>query len=158
MEKVTIVSRHPGLVAWLARKGITGEVIPHVTDSNQIRGRHVFGALPLHLAAKAASVTSVDIPGLPAEKRGQDLSPEEMDLFGATMASYTVARVDLPAPEGMVVQTVLSQDEWSVTERYAFPKGFAIWNGQTFPDVLARAKEKGVPLFYEVFGEWEKVN
>lgn len=88
-----IVTRHKGLVEWLARHGITGETIDHVSDPAQIRGRRVVGNLPLHLAAEATSITTVDMPDLPADKRGQDLTPEEMDSFGATLARYAVVRL-----------------------------------------------------------------
>jgi len=84
-----IVTRHTGLVAWLAQHGISGNVVDHATASD-VRGKHVIGALPLHLAALAAKVTVVDMPNLPAEKRGQDLTPDEMDSAGAALKSYQV--------------------------------------------------------------------
>lgn len=92
MEKYVIITRHSGLVEWLARKGITGEVIAQAT-AEDVRGKDVVGILPLHLAAEANSISTVDMPRLPAEKRGQDLSPEEMDSFGATLTRYKVERV-----------------------------------------------------------------
>ena len=70
MEVETIiVTRHPGLVEWLARKGITGEVKASVT-SEEIKGKHVVGALPAHIAQYAAYMTSVDYM-CPFEKRGE---------------------------------------------------------------------------------------
>ncbi len=90
-----IVTRHGGLVEWLARHGIAGEVIPHVSDSAQVRGRHVIGALPLYLAAEAASVTVIDLPLLTPEQRGKDLTPEEMDAAGAALKSYVVQTVQM---------------------------------------------------------------
>jgi len=85
-----IVTRHAGLVEWLTRRGITGEVIQHVTSPALVAGRDVIGALPLHLAAEAASVTVVDMPLLTPEQRGKDLTPEEMDEAGATLRRYVV--------------------------------------------------------------------
>jgi putative CRISPR-associated protein (TIGR02620 family) len=90
--EVVIVTRHNGLVAWLAYHGIEGQVITHAS-LDQIRGKHVYGALPLHLAAEAASVTVVDLPDLPSEKRGQELSPSEMDVYGASLVTYRVEKV-----------------------------------------------------------------
>jgi len=85
-----IVTRHAGAVAWLAQHGIDGDVITHVTDQAQIAGRVVVGALPLHLAVHAARVGSIDMPGLTADQRGQDLTPAEMDAAGASVQWYTV--------------------------------------------------------------------
>ena len=84
-----IVTRHRGLVEWLRRKGIEGEVIAHATEDD-VRGKDVIGNLPLHLANVALSVTVVDMPYLPPELRGQDLSPEQMDEAGATLRRYVV--------------------------------------------------------------------
>jgi putative CRISPR-associated protein (TIGR02620 family) len=87
-----IVTRHKGLVEWLKLHGIAGEVVEHVTTPEQISGKNVVGVLPLNLAALAATITTVDM-ALPAEKRGVDLTPEEMDSFGATMNKYRVMKV-----------------------------------------------------------------
>ena len=93
MSEVVIVSRHAGAVAWLAERGITGEVIAHVADPAQIAGKAVIGNLPLHLAALAERVGSIDMPGLTPAQRGQDLSPEEMDEAGAALSWYDVRAV-----------------------------------------------------------------
>lgn len=67
MEKETvIVTRHAAFVEYLREIGAVPRdafVIPHVTPE-RIRGRHVAGSLPLHLAALAASVIHVPL-GLP---------------------------------------------------------------------------------------------
>lgn len=86
-----IVTRHSGAVEWLRRRGITGEVISHATEE-AVRGRRVFGVLPLALAAEAAEVWSIDLPGLRADQRGVDLTPEEMDDAGASLRGYVVRR------------------------------------------------------------------
>lgn len=87
---MVIVTRHAGAVEWLRRQGIVGDVIRHVSDAAQISGRVVIGALPLHLAAEAERVGSIDLPGLTTDMRGKDLSPEEMDIAGATLRWYVV--------------------------------------------------------------------
>ena len=84
-----IVTRHAGLVEWLALHGVEGQVITQASPDD-VRGRHVVGVLPLHLAVLAASVTVVDMPRLTAEQRGKDLTPAEMDEAGATMRRYIV--------------------------------------------------------------------
>lgn len=86
-----IVTRHAGLVEWLAQRGIMGEVIAHATPE-QVGGRHVVGALPMHLAALAASVTVVDLPGLTPDQRGKDLTPAEMDAASASLTRYVVSK------------------------------------------------------------------
>lgn len=90
--RVIIVSRHAGTIEWLRERGITGEVIAHVSDPSQVTGKIVVGNLPLHLAAQAFAVAAIDMPNLPAEKRGQDLTPNEMDEFGARLSVYRVTR------------------------------------------------------------------
>jgi len=69
---VVIVTRHQGLVDWLAQRGIVGDVIAHATPDD-VRGKDVIGNLPLHLAAVAKSVTVVDMPDLPADWRARIL-------------------------------------------------------------------------------------
>lgn len=88
-----IVSRHQGLVEWLASHGITGQVITHVTDINDIKNKHVIGVLPLHLASQCSTITTIDM-NLPPDKRGVDLSPTEMDHYNATMNTYQVTKIN----------------------------------------------------------------
>lgn len=91
MNKV-IVTRHAGMVEWLSLHGIEGDVIAHATPED-VRGRDVFGILPLNLAAEASTVVTVDMPALRPEQRGQDLTPDEMDKAGAVMTTYLVLRI-----------------------------------------------------------------
>ena len=90
--ETVIVTRHAGLVEWLAQRGITGAVLTQVKRSD-IEGKIVVGALPLHLAALAAEVVAIDMPNLTAEQRGRDLTPAEMDEAGASLARYRVQRI-----------------------------------------------------------------
>lgn len=91
--QTVIITRHAGLVAWLAERGITGQVIDHATPDD-VRGKHVVGALPLHLAALAERITVVDLPGLATEQRGKDLTPTEMDAAGASLETYRITKVE----------------------------------------------------------------
>ena len=88
METI-IVTRHKGLVRWLEKNGITGKVIQHALPED-IEGKEVIGVLPPHLACLAEAIITVDVPNLPLEKRGMDISPEEMDLYGAILKRYVV--------------------------------------------------------------------
>lgn len=90
METI-IVTRHPGLVEWLERQGITGEVKTSVTVDDIIN-KHVIGALPAHIAQLAAYVTSVDYI-CPFEKRGTDLSADDLEKLGAKLFDYQVIPV-----------------------------------------------------------------
>ena len=85
-----IVTRHSGLVDWLSQRGITGKVIASATPDD-VRGMHVIGALPLHLAALADKVTTVDY-FCPMELRGKDLTAQQLDDLGAVLNTYKVTR------------------------------------------------------------------
>jgi CRISPR-associated protein Csx16 len=97
-RRVVIVSRHRGAVEWLRRRGIVGPVIEHA-EPNDVVGKVVYGVLPFHLAALAKELVMIDTPGIPLGRRGGDLTPEEMDLFGATLTHYLVVRVPQTADE-----------------------------------------------------------
>ena len=88
-----VISRHPGCVQWLKDNGVEIDaVITHAT-AEDVTGKNVIGHLPLHLAALTASVSVVDLPYLPAEFRGTDLTPEQMDAFGAVLNAYDVLKL-----------------------------------------------------------------
>jgi putative CRISPR-associated protein (TIGR02620 family) len=70
-----------------------GKVIAHATPDD-IVGKDVIGNLPLHLASVALSVTVVDMPNLPPDWRGKDITPDQMDQAGATLSRYVVRKVD----------------------------------------------------------------
>lgn len=57
-----------------------------------MRGKHVYGILPLWLAAEADVVTEVSMPGLPLEARakvnGGDFTVEQMNEWGAEMRHF----------------------------------------------------------------------
>jgi len=89
MTETVIITRHAGLVEWLKDQGITGRVISHAAPDD-VRGKIVVGTLPLHLAALTHAVIAVDIPHLPPEKRGQELTKEELDTYGARLHKYRV--------------------------------------------------------------------
>ena len=90
-QKTVIVTRHQGLVEWLSRKGITGDVIPSATVDD-VRGKRVVGALPLYLAAEAESVVAVEYI-CPFEFRGKDLSADQLEELGAKLSEFRVERI-----------------------------------------------------------------
>ncbi len=93
VRETVIVTRHAGMVEWLALHGYTGNVLAQVKRSDVI-GKVVVGVLPMHLAAVAAEIVTVDMPGLTPEQRGQDLTPAEMDAAGATISRYVVTKIE----------------------------------------------------------------
>ena len=93
-DSPVVVTRHPALVEYLTELGVVPagtEVVTHAT-AEQVRGRHVFGVLPLHLAAEAASVTEVTLR-VPAELRGVELTLEQVRQFAGPLVEYNVSRV-----------------------------------------------------------------
>lgn len=90
METI-IVTRHPGLVEWLERQGITGKVKSSVTIDD-IRGKHVVGALPAHIAQWALYITSVDY-SCRVFQEGKILNADDFDELGATLFDYRVVPV-----------------------------------------------------------------
>jgi len=91
-SNIVIVTRHSGQIKWLSQQGIEGVVIAHATEDD-IKGKDVIGNLPLHLASLANTVTSVDLPNLPPNLRGQDLTPQQMNEAGAILKKYKVLEI-----------------------------------------------------------------
>lgn len=90
-KNVVIIPCYTGFVEWLSRRGITGRVIAGQVTADDVRSKRVYGVLPLHLAAVAAELVVVDMPGIPLESRGwQDLTADELDAAGATLVAYQV--------------------------------------------------------------------
>ena len=89
-REIVIVSRHAAAVEWLAAQGITGPVISGNATPEDVAGKVVIGNLPLHLAALAHQVGSIDLPGLRRDQRGGDLSVDEMVAAGAVVRWYAV--------------------------------------------------------------------
>ena len=93
MAEKIIITRHQPLVDWLALRGITGPTIAQAGEDD-VRGKDVYGILPLHLASLAASITEVSMPGMTLEQRKKnaagDMSTEEMDACGAHLRRFVV--------------------------------------------------------------------
>ena len=88
-----ITFKNPAILAWLEAQGIKGEHKEYVTP-NDVLHRHVYGQLPLWLAAYTDRISEVSLPKLSREgrlrlKEGL-LSIPEMDAAGAYVATYQV--------------------------------------------------------------------
>jgi len=95
MNKITtIITRHPGLVQYLAEIGLTdagAEVLAHATPDN-VRGKHVCGVLPHSLSCLTASFTEVPL-ALPAELRGVELTLDQVRQYAGTPVTYRVTEI-----------------------------------------------------------------
>ena len=93
MEIPIVVTRHPALVAYLREIGLineAAEVVSHAT-ADQVRGRIVYGILPLHLAAEARSVVHIPL-AIPPGLLGQRLTCEQIRHFAGPPEVYRVTR------------------------------------------------------------------
>ena len=76
-----VVTRHPALVTVLKKHGLaddTTPVVSHISDPESIRGKHVIGVLPLHLASVAEKVTEARLRLRP-EDRGVELTEAQLE-------------------------------------------------------------------------------
>lgn len=86
-----IITRHPAFVEYLIEQGIADPDVPVIehAEPSQIKGQHVVGMLPLHLAALADQVTTVPLD-LPAELRGEELSLDQVRAHAGQPRHYSV--------------------------------------------------------------------
>ena len=93
MEKI-LISRHENTTARLKAEFNLGEDVPVVVQASaeDVRGKHVFGNLPLNLAAMAKKVTAPTLD-IPKPWRGRDLNDEEFDKFYKGCHTYVVDEI-----------------------------------------------------------------
>lgn len=100
METV-IVTRHKTFVEYLEEINLVpkdAEIIDHVEDENQVKGKHVVGILPFHLAAAAEYITVVPL-NLSLRQRkmekdtGEELPIEEIRKAAGQPRSYMVKEI-----------------------------------------------------------------
>lgn len=94
MSNIVIITRHSALVTVL--KGLVpelagAEVIAQASPA-QVEGKHVYGVLPLHLAALADKVTTVSL-NLPPELRGVELSEEQVRQYMSSLETFKVSKL-----------------------------------------------------------------
>lgn len=89
--KALIITRHPALVAYLIAQGYVAAdsvVIEHATPEN-VAGQHVWGVLPHSLSCLTKSFTEVPM-SIPAEKRGVELTLDDMRAYAGEPVTYVV--------------------------------------------------------------------
>jgi len=91
--KKLVVTRHPALVDYLREQGLVGDGVEVLTHASveDVRGRHVYGVLPLFLAAEATKVTEIPL-ALTPEMRGKELDIETLRKIAGEPVTYVVTR------------------------------------------------------------------
>lgn len=89
MINPVIVSRHPAAIEFIKQEARLPEDTPVIEQATEadVEGKDVYGNIPLHLAALAATVHVVEFKDPP---RGQEYTIEDMRRAGATIRSYIV--------------------------------------------------------------------
>ena len=102
--EVIIITRHKALIEYIYEEADKDdghplyfdlvdkahEVLEHVANPDYIVGKHIVGVLPLHLAAKAASITEVPL-NIPPEMRGKELSVDDLRAMAGDPVRYVVS-------------------------------------------------------------------
>lgn len=102
-----VISRHTAAVEFLARKGFDGAVVvKHAADdfwSGLKSGDVVVGTLPIALAARACEKTGNPFGFLevetPPDKRGAELTLDEMIAFKARLSWWNIEAAQPPKSE-----------------------------------------------------------
>lgn len=94
-----IVTRHPALVEYLIEIGYIADdnscaKFEHATPEI-VTDNHVIGVLPHHLSCLTSSYTEVPMD-IPFDKRGQELTLEDMRLYAGKPVRYIITRDDIP--------------------------------------------------------------
>ncbi|MBK1673193.1 CRISPR-associated protein Csx16 [Ectothiorhodospira shaposhnikovii] len=101
MGNTYFISRHPGAVAWAARRGIpVDRTLDHLEIDLVHPGDTVIGTLPINLVARVCERGGRYLHlslSLPPELRGQELSAETLERLGARLEEYEAVRK--PCPE-----------------------------------------------------------
>jgi len=92
MHEAVIVSRHCAAVEFIRQAAGLSDKVPVLASAtpDDVRGKVVYGNLPLHLAAEAAQVVAVEFDGAPP--RGAEYGITEMRAAGARLTAYKVSR------------------------------------------------------------------
>jgi CRISPR-associated protein Csx16 len=88
------ITRHEGAREWARRRGFEIDRLANHLDPDEIRvGDAVLGSLPVNLAAEVCGrggrYFHLTLP-LPPEWRGQELSADDMERFGARLEEFRV--------------------------------------------------------------------
>ena len=90
-----MVTRHKDLIIYAIELGIITKDTPVYNGVNPgfVKGRHVVGVVPLHVAASADKVTVIPIM-TPAELRGCELNLGQLRRYAGKLVTYKVTVVE----------------------------------------------------------------
>jgi 23S rRNA maturation-related 3'-5' exoribonuclease YhaM len=93
IKNAVVVCSHTGMVEFLKSEGYIDDsaVVLSRAKIDDIRGKVVFGSIPLFLAFHAAEVIHIPLK-LPANLRDKELSAAEFRKYALKPASYHVER------------------------------------------------------------------
>lgn len=94
LDKNIIVSRHVGTIEWLRAEypHLAAAPILASADVADVAGQHIWGNVPLHLAAASRTVYAVEFSG--QAPRGAEYTVDDMRAAGAHVRRYTVYVTD----------------------------------------------------------------
>lgn len=91
------VTRHPGALEWVRRLGYDVTHVEQFDIEMTKPGDSVMGNLPVsviaRLTANRVQFFNLDMK-TPPSHRGRDLTPDQMDEFGAQLVEYTAKRIE----------------------------------------------------------------
>lgn len=90
-RNAVIVSRHPAGVQFIRDAAWLSDDVPVISGNatpDDIRGKDVYGNIPMALAAMAKSVYAIEFSGPPP--RGQEYTAADMKASGAELCRYRV--------------------------------------------------------------------
>ena len=93
---IYFVTRHKGAIEWARGKGIEAEHIDHLDPSIVQVGDKILGTLPVSLVAEICARDAryfhltVETP---QDQRGRELTPEDLDAYGARLEEFEVRKV-----------------------------------------------------------------
>lgn len=148
-----IVTRHKGAVSFIAaalqgtdnngesvsvycieaRDRVQVPVVSSAT-ADDVRGKVVYGNLPMHLAAEADTVYAIEFDGDPP--RGAEYNLDDMRRAGARLMPYVVTRsdrpgmrADMPEPKG---SARANDATWRARERTRVHRWNQEWRGERY--------------------------
>jgi hypothetical protein len=152
-----IISRHPATTEFILKTAGLPSDTPVIIGNaapDDIRGKTVFGNLPLHLAALAEMVIAVEFAGTPPRVAEYTLS--DMLNAGAYLAPYRVHAVKgaVGVIDGSNVTTIDGNPPKRQSCRMCGAKGYHVWE-QDNPTVSPRwwtclhCGDMGLGIHYE---------
>ena len=90
------ISRHQGALEWIKKQGITVDLcLSHIEPEQIKKGDTILGTLPINIVAminqQGANYLHLSLQ-LPADKRGQELTVQEMEQYQAKLEAYEVIK------------------------------------------------------------------